>query len=66
MPPPTPPAPSYPSHLSVKKHANIVDVECLSDVTGSEGLVMEMALCDLLQASGGTSGTVFTLAQLLK
>ena len=32
-------------------HKNII--EALSDVTGSEGIVMELALCDLYKASSG-------------
>lgn len=47
-------------------HANIIGVDCLSDVVGSEGLIMEMAVCDMFKASTGKSEPVFTLAQQLK
>ena len=47
-------------------HKNVVSVEALSDVSGSEGLVMEIAVCDLYQASTKTSVIEFTLEQIIK
>ena len=47
----------------MERHKNIIGVEALSDVTGSEGIVMELAVCDLYQASSGTSETSFSVSQ---
>ena len=41
-------------------------MEALSDVAGSEGLVMEIAVCDLYQASINASVQAFTLEQIIK
>ena len=58
--------PSSPSHLRLGKHDNIIDIECLSDVVGSEGLIMEMAVCDMLSATTGTCSTSFSVSQQLR
>lgn len=50
----------------MKKHKNVIGVESLSDVAGSEGLVMEMALCDMFKACTGRSNIAFTLAQQIR
>ncbi|CAM9930853.1 unnamed protein product, partial [Laminaria digitata] len=42
-------------------HKNLISVEALSDVPGSEGLVMELAYCDLYQASTQTSGPALNI-----
>lgn len=61
---PPPSTPCLP-RLRLKNHKNIIEVEALSDIAGSEGIVMELALCDLFQASVGQSETRFTLSQLI-
>ena len=52
-------------YLSLPKHEKIIDVDCLSDIAGEEGLLMEIAVSDLYQASAGTSNIMFTLSQQL-
>lgn len=61
-----PPPPPFPQHLSVGAHKNIVSIYALSDVAGSEGVIMEVAVCDLLAATMGTSNPAFTLDQILR
>ena len=62
------PAPSLPRfrHRRMKEHKNIVDVFCINDLPGSEGLVMEVAVCDMFIASTGRSNIAFTLAQQIR
>ena len=50
----------------MQNHKNVIGVESLSDVAGSEGLVMEMAVCDMFKACTGRSDIVFTLAQQIR
>lgn len=47
-------------------HKNIIAVEELSDVAGSEGITMELAECDLYQTRARRYDTVYSLAQLAK
>lgn len=61
-----PPPPPWPPYLRMGTHKFIIGVESLSDVTGSEGLVMEIAVCDMFKASTGRSDTKFTLAQQIR
>ena len=61
-----PPATSCLSHLSMGSHKSVISVEALSDVAGSEGLIMEIAVCDLYQASMKNSVPEFNLEQIIK
>ena len=58
-----PPPPLCLPHLRLDAHKYIIGVEALSDVAGGEGIVMELAMCDLNQAVSGKSETKFTVSQ---
>ena len=49
--------------LSLNSHKHIIGVEALSDADGCEGIVMELAMCDLNQAFLGTSQKSFSVSQ---
>lgn len=53
-------------HCSLGQHDYIISVVCMSDFTGSEGLIMEAALCDLHSAVVGVSPVAFSLAQVIR
>lgn len=63
-PPPLPPP--FPPHHRMGTHKNIIGVESLSDVAGAEGLVMEIAVCDMFKACTGRSVPLFSLAQQIR
>ena len=63
---PPPPATSCVSHLAMGSNKNVTYMEALSDVAGSGGLVMEIAVCDLYQVSMKTSVSEFNLEQRIK
>lgn len=46
-----------------KIHNLIIGVKCWSDVTGSQGLIMEIAMCEMFKARVKMSEPVFTLGQ---
>ena len=63
-PPPPPVAPHI--KLSVGMHKNIIEVACLNDLEGSEGLLMEVAVCDLYRACLKQTNPAFNLEQQIK
>ena len=50
-------------HLMMSTH-KITAVEASSNATGSEGISMEIAMCDLYKAFTGTSDTMCSISQL--
>ena len=66
LPAHAPPPPCFPTHHRMGTHKNIVGVESLSDVAGAEGLVMEIAVCDMFKACTGRSVPAFNLAQQIR
>lgn len=64
--PPRPPSLAPHDNLSSGTHKYLIGVASLSDVAGSEGLLMEMAVCDLYQACLKKSDPEFGFEQLIK